>query len=746
MLTTAQVLDRVCYMSIPVAFNTVNEQSGVLTSIEFDTKPEDMHILYYIARNQLYSDELLALLREYGINAMDIHIATGQTERPILVTLPTQLESFLKIRDYGTGLDAVGIKEYASFGASSKRGDPLQTGQLGIGCKCGFTYGDSFLVNSYQNGSVTTWNAYIDPSNKGKIDAMAQEATDAPNGIEVIIPIRPSDIDKCHQKAMKFFAFAKVTPDFVNQTDSDKELFNELKSAAPLFQGEGWRYMGTGDSYAVMGNIPYPIDAENFTELEMRAETKSLLDGGLILDVKLGEVDFAASRENLKYTPTTKKNLAARLSDITNDLMKMASTSFDGCQTLWEAKQLYKSIFDFNGKLYHLRKLFVKGLSFKGFPVNNEDFACSLAQGNDTDVVCHRYIKPGYGRDTKVRKEVAYHIKARPDTLVVVNDTGICNGILNRIVPLIEGPVLAGTTVPTVYLLSFRDAATKQAWMTEVGYDGPMVQLSACPKEPLSKYYHTASSGSGYRSAKHVSREFTYDGDGKSRYSNNRSEFWQIAEVDLANDEGVYVELDRFHFSFATGGRDEHPIELRKFMERLKEAGIDLPDEIYGFKPSSVEKAKKNPKMVQLWKWLGESVANYFVQRPELVEKYANRQYVSNTLSAMQGDLPDLCKIVAEWTLPDTHPLKQFASKVLEMCNYNSTALDKLQNLANHFHVTMPTGGVAKYDVQSDFDALIARYPLLFKIAANVQGYELRKDDWSKELEQLVVLVDAVTP
>ena len=77
-----------------------------------------MHILYYIARNQLYSDEITALLREYGINAMDIHIACGKPELPIRVTLPTQLDSFLKIRDFGTGLDEKGIQEYVSFGHS----------------------------------------------------------------------------------------------------------------------------------------------------------------------------------------------------------------------------------------------------------------------------------------------------------------------------------------------------------------------------------------------------------------------------------------------------------------------------------------------------------------------------------------------------------------------------------------------------------------------------------------------------
>lgn len=739
-------------MSI-LSLNTVNEQSGIVQSFGFDTAPEDMHILYYIARNQLYSDELLALLREYGVNAMDIHIATGQAERPIRVTLPTQLDSFLKIRDFGTGLDSEGIKEYAMFGRSSKRGDPLQTGQLGIGCKCGFTYGDSFLVNSYQNGVVSTWNAYIDPSNKGKIDCLAVVPTDEPNGIEVIIPVRPSDINKCHERAMKLFSFSKVTPEFVNQTGDDIANFNSLKAAVPLFQGEGWRYMGTGDSYAVMGNIPYPIDGENFTELEMRPETKSLLEGGLILDVKLDALDFAASREQLKYTPKTKANLSARLSDITNELMKMAATSFDGCKTLWDAKQLYKSIFDFHGKLYHLRNLFIKGLKFNGFPVNSEDFSASLSSGNDTDVVCHRYIKPGYGRDTKVRKEVAYQIKASPDSVVLVNDTGICNGILNRIVPLIEGPAiqarLTGSMVrtPTVYLLSFRDDATKQAWIAEVGYDGPMVSLATCPKEPLNKYYPTSSSGAGgYKNSKHTSREFTYDGDGKSRYHDSRSAFWEIADVDLANDEGVYVQIERFHFRFSGSGSEEHPIELHRFLEKVKAAGIDVPDTVYGFKPSSAMKATSNPKMVPLWKWFEGAVAAHFQANPQFAQDFANRSYVCRDMNSLHAGLRDMLRRVCKWpSLPAQHPLRDLLVKVDALCKYDSSKMDKLEEVAGQVNYTVPAAKPV-HDISADYKALAAKYPLLFKIDNAVDGYELVKTGWNTALEQYVLMVDTVTP
>ena len=719
-------------------------------SHEFDTKAENMHVLYTIARSQLYSDEILALLREYGINAMDIHIATGQAERPIRITLPTMLDSFLKIRDFGTGLDAESIKDYVSFGESSKRGDPLQTGQLGIGCKCGFTYGDSFLVNSFMGGQVTTWNAYIDPSNKGKIDALNISPTDEPAGIEVIIPIRPNDIEKCHEKAMRFFSFAKVTPEFINQTDNDVVCFNEFKNAKPLFDGDGWRYMGGSQSYAIMGNIPYPIDPNNFTDIEMSDETKNLLIGGIWLDVKLGEVDFAASRENLKYTPHTKKNLANRMADVTSDLMKQASTSLAGCKTLWEAKQVYRSIFDFGGRLYTLRHLFSKSLKFNGFYASNEEFVATMR--NDTEMVCHRYIKPGYGKDTKVKREISYGIKAHADSIVIINDTNMVNGIMNRIVPLIEGPIAAArlTNTPvnkfkTVYVLSFRDDTIKQQWFKEVGFDGPWVSLASVPKEPLSKYYPSGSGIPGVANNKHTSKEFTYNGAGKSRYGSSRSDYWNVADVDLANDAGVYVEIERFHYRLSHTGRIENPAELNNILAELRAAGIPVPAEIYGFKAYSLVEAMKNPKLVPFNQWLNTALEDYLKANPTLAQDYANRHYVASQMLNMHYGLAYMLRWVCKWkTLPAVHPIRDLLVKVEALLDYKDDKLRALETIINRVGYVISEKPV--HDIGADYQKLVRRYPMLFKTSQQININQLMQPKWSNDFEEYVALVDCVTP
>ena len=55
------------------------------------------------------------------------------------------------------------------YGESTKRGTNEQIGQLGLGSKSAFAYGDNFIINSYVKGTKTTYNAFIDPSDVGQI-------------------------------------------------------------------------------------------------------------------------------------------------------------------------------------------------------------------------------------------------------------------------------------------------------------------------------------------------------------------------------------------------------------------------------------------------------------------------------------------------------------------------------------------------------------------------------------------------
>ena len=82
-----------------------------------------------ILREGLYTDRVLAVLREYSANAWDAHRTSGKADLPIKVTLPTDMNPTLVIRDWGTGMseeDIFGV--FTQYGESTKREDDTAVG------------------------------------------------------------------------------------------------------------------------------------------------------------------------------------------------------------------------------------------------------------------------------------------------------------------------------------------------------------------------------------------------------------------------------------------------------------------------------------------------------------------------------------------------------------------------------------------------------------------------------------------
>ena len=59
--------------------------------------------MFKILSDSLYSDKVMAVIRELSTNANDAHVASGN-KNPFKVSLPTQANPNFTVRDYGTGL------------------------------------------------------------------------------------------------------------------------------------------------------------------------------------------------------------------------------------------------------------------------------------------------------------------------------------------------------------------------------------------------------------------------------------------------------------------------------------------------------------------------------------------------------------------------------------------------------------------------------------------------------------------
>lgn len=167
--------------------DTINTTKTNINSelIQFSIKQSP--VMFDILSNKLYSNPILAIVRELITNAYDSHVVANTLDIPITIKEPSYGSQELVIRDYGTGLSKEDIiKIYTTFFNSTKCNDNNLTGGFGLGSKTPFAYTDTYEVNSYYNRTLTK---YILFKNNGlpTITEVGSESTDEHNGLEIII-------------------------------------------------------------------------------------------------------------------------------------------------------------------------------------------------------------------------------------------------------------------------------------------------------------------------------------------------------------------------------------------------------------------------------------------------------------------------------------------------------------------------------------------------------------------------------
>lgn len=110
---------------------------------------------FQILSSTLYTNQILAVVREVLCNAWDAHIEAGKTDMPIQVSIKN---NELIIKDFGKGIpkDMMG-QIYGTYGQSTKKTNGQVTGGFGLGCKAPFAYTDHFEVISCNNGLKTIY-------------------------------------------------------------------------------------------------------------------------------------------------------------------------------------------------------------------------------------------------------------------------------------------------------------------------------------------------------------------------------------------------------------------------------------------------------------------------------------------------------------------------------------------------------------------------------------------------------------
>ena len=321
----------------------VVEKSGNFEENQFSIEASAK--AFMILSDGLYSNKILAVVRELSTNAYDSHVDAKCTDKPFEVHLPNRLEPYFHVRDFGTSMSHENCMTlYTTYFRSTRNNSNDAVGCLGLGSKAPFAYTDSFTVEAYLDGKKRIYSAHRDRNGSPTFSLLETVDTNEPNGIKVSMPVRNDDMDAFRREAQRVYKYFKVRPTITG--NSDVYFYNEdtlLKS-----EDGSWEF-NTGDNsnLIIMGQIAYPINEDSVSSRYVEEDKIGNFlwhSQGLRLYVKIGDVDITPSREALSYTNETKKNIRALLEKVVSDIKDTVENTIKSQPTLYLARKKFLEI------------------------------------------------------------------------------------------------------------------------------------------------------------------------------------------------------------------------------------------------------------------------------------------------------------------------------------------------------------------------------------------------------------------
>lgn len=663
-----------------------------------------VHILS-ILRDKMYSNKVLAVMREYSTNAADAHIEAGKPELPISVSLPNRSEPYFKVRDWGPGLSEEEVRNvYAMYGASTKRSSNDYNGQLGLGSKSAFAYSDSFQITSFWNGTKYAYKAYIDESGLGSVAKLHEAPTDEGNGVEISVPVANKDFSAFHQTALSLYKWFSVIPHIVN---------GSVKIEPPSFRlaGDKWginKHQNYNSTVrAVMGNVCYPVSGESIRAVAPRdeyAKVASMFNAGITLYFDIGDLSIAASREGLEYDKKTCNNIICNLIDVKNHVGSELQKEVDACKNIIEAKRFFGE--SISGSIGLYKRVFnFQKIIWQGHEITNDSFWIPEGARNAEGFRATK-IHPDWTKSTGVAQDKLFGwsgvtpnltFRLDSDTAIFINDvTSLwvrrCKRIFDE------------TAYKRILVLDFPDdggaalKAFKEGTLLEDKHFQYLSKWEPAKLDPSAKKHYDRIKD----------KVFTLNTIYSKTSLKKHSEAWDPAEVDLKEDEGFFIPLSRFcsddnRFTSLT------PITINRFIKNLNKLDSNITyDNVYGIRTRDV-KAKKLPnKNIRSLYDHALTVTKKAIRDPEFISWKAVGELDTsvNQLASLYKKIADtssvaykLCKKLDERKNFSTARLEVFAAtnNLIATLNMYSearelieSALKELASLQNEFKASYP--------------------------------------------------------
>ena len=282
---------------------------------------------FRILSSSLYSDKKLAVIREIACNAWDAHVEFDQTDRPIEFVLT---KDSLVIRDFGPGISPADIiKNYTTYGGTTKIANDNVTGGFGLGSKAPFAYVDHFEVITCHKGKKHIYRMSLSSAEVNGRPSVVK-IMDAPCGDETGVTVT-LDIEE-----YDFREFENIIRRIVRNGEMNATLNGQRISTLPFSKApNNFIILPTNQVNNVgsqillrYGHVIYPIDRDSkFRQeydsaiqfLNRISNLKNSWQGhgrwAVVLYAQPGEVSVTPSRETLSMTDQTIATIRDRLAN-----------------------------------------------------------------------------------------------------------------------------------------------------------------------------------------------------------------------------------------------------------------------------------------------------------------------------------------------------------------------------------------------------------------------------------------------
>jgi len=709
------------------------ERSGEFKETTFKIKASAK--AFDILSSRLYTNVPLAIVRELSTNAWDAHVEAKTTSTPFKVHLPNNTEPYFNIRDFGTGLSLKQIQNlYTTYFDSDKTDSNEFTGALGLGSKSPFAYGDSFTVTSYYKKTKFVFSMFKNEQGLPTVALMNQEKTKEPNGLEVQLAVKREDFKAFTDVAQQLYPYFPRTPSI-----SGAKINLKLALRKPILEGKGWRlfepektrysyyYADTpgNRSVAIMGNIAYPIQKEQFKTEPYRA----LVHTPLYLYFDIGDLEMAANREELHYSDFTTKAMKKKLDRVLKGLKDELQKKISACESLWDAKSTANDLVGgkASGVLHELKGVLTGAdLSWKGkkFSVGNIDVGGLKGEIRSYRVgkgQQYNYSTSSYNHVVREEKGINW-ITPALTARFVVDDLNV--GAISRVRKYLRDKYDKDTEETkklTVYLFKPEELGSTATFQKKLGIQSDSIIRAETLEAPARATRAKRSKTPGAKVLKF-----------KSVASGPPSNAWENATIQ-PEDGGVYVPVMRFKIDTdkvsVPSGVSPSPWGIKDLLTLL--TAIDAaPGNVYGIRSGALDAVLKKGEWTDLLTHAKKKWTDY-VEKEDLATTISRRRGLSSLSSKWKWYRSIHTQIKS--------PVKgssfvAFAETVALAAKANDK-LDNVIKLGNQLGMPMEAADLGKMEAK-----VLKKYPIVQLIGSKYYWHSNKNEE--TVLANYVSLVD----